>query len=110
MTRIGLIIQSVVAALIFVGLLGWWMYRSLRRSEEPVRLIVKWIITALMAPAIFLAGGAGPYGIIFALVIAAVLVITWGRSIFAGAAPPFGNLFSGGGVSPSPPPFSSPPP
>ena len=66
MTRIGLIIQSVVAALIFVGLLGWWMYRSLRRSEEPVRLIVKWIITALMAPAIFLAGGAGPYGIIFA--------------------------------------------
>src|SRR2546427_8982534 len=105
MTRIGLIIQSVVAALIFVGLLGWWMYRSLRRSEEPVRLIVKWIITALMAPAIFLAGGAGPYGIIFALVIAAVLVITWGRSICAVAAPPFENMFTGGEGPPRPPPF-----
>ena len=107
MTRIGLIIQSVLAALIFVGLLGWWMYRSLRRSEEPVRLIVKWIITALMAPAIFLAGGAGPYGIIFALVIAAVLVITWGRSICAVAARPFENLFTGGDVPPDPQPFYS---
>src|ERR1051326_2823901 len=107
MTRTAEIIRGTLIVLVFVGLLGWWMYRSLRRSEEPVGLIVKWVITALMLPALMLAGGAGAYGVIFALIIGLVLAITWATSIAGAVARPFENLFTGGDVPPDPQPFYS---
>ena len=107
MGRTADIIRGTLILLIFLGLLGWWMYRCLRRSEEPVGLIGKWVITALMLPALFLAGGAGLLAPPFAAVIGLILAIVWGRSVTGLIARPFVNLFTGGDTAPVPQPFYS---
>src|SRR5947209_6919354 len=94
------IIRGTLILLIFLGLLGWWMYRSLRRSDEPVGLIGKWVITALLIPAIFLAGGGGIMAPIFGGVIGIIVAIVWAPSITGVLARPFVNLFTGGETPP----------
>jgi tetratricopeptide (TPR) repeat protein len=103
----GHIIHGVLSVLIVLGVLGWWMYRSLRRSEEPVGLIAKWLITALVIPAIFLAGGTGVFMPIFGAIIGIVVAGIWARSIAGAIARPFVNLFTGGETPPDPQPYYS---
>src|SRR5712691_9827688 len=107
MRHTGHLLHGAVILLIFFGIVGWWMWRSLRRSEEPVGLIAKWVITAVLVPAIFLAGGAGVYAPILGAVIGLMLAIIWARSIAGLFARPFENLFTGGDIPPDPQPFYS---
>src|SRR6266849_5910317 len=100
-------IHAVLSLLIVLGIFGWWMYRSLRRSEEPVGLIGKWVLTAVLVPAIFLAGGAGVYVPIFGAIIGVLLAVIWARSIAGAFARPFVNLFTGGETPPEPQPYYS---
>ena len=101
------IIRGTLILLGFVGIVGWWMFRSLRKSEEPEGLIAKWVITAVMLGILFLALGAGPFAPLFAAVIGLILAITWGRSVAGAVARPFENLFTGGDTPPDPQPFYS---
>src|SRR5437899_12826352 len=103
----GHIIHAVLSLLIVLGILGWWMYRSLRRSEEPVGLIAKRVITALMIPAIFFAAGTGVFMPIFGAIIGVVMAVVWARSIAGAFARPFVNLFTGGETPPDPQPYYS---
>jgi len=107
MGHTGHLIHGVLIVLTFVGIIGWWMWRSLRRSEEPVGLIAKWVITAVLVPAIFLAGGSGVYAPLFGAVIGVMLAVVWARSIAGLVARPFENLFTGGDIPPDPQPFYS---
>src|SRR5881396_3683850 len=107
MIRTADIIRGTLILLIVLGVLGWWMFCALRRSEEPQGLIARWIITALMIPAIFLAAGGGVYSPIFAALIGVILAVTWARSIAGAFAKPFMDLFTGGDAPPDPQPFYS---
>src|SRR5437016_10837466 len=107
MTRPADIIRGTLILVIALGLAGWWLWRCLKRSEEPVGLIGKWLITALLIPALFLAGGTGPYMPIYGALVGAVMALVWTRSITHALSKPFINIFTGGETPPEPRPFYS---
>src|SRR5258708_31846697 len=101
------LIHAILVLIIILGGLGAWMFYSFRRSEDPTRLIVKWIITALTTPLIFVAAKTGVLAPPFAAVIGLILAFTWGGSIGAMVAKPFANLFTGGDTQVEPRPLYS---
>src|SRR5437660_1539191 len=101
------------AGLGILGLIIFVFVRAARRSEDPTRLIVRWLITFLIAGWVVYearkAQGAEKFGVLFfvALPSAVVLTILWGRTIGEFVARPFSNLFSGGDEEPDPVPLYS---
>ena len=97
--RIALILFAAAGFLGFIGFLFW---RALRRSDEPTRLIVKWLVTFLLLGWLgyetMRAQGADRLWVLIlvALPSAVVLIVLWGRSIGGLVARPFENMFMGG--------------
>ncbi len=92
------------------------MWCALKKSEDPARLVFKWVITAVVigfmikvvAPMV----GAGGYGAAFGgipltAVCGLALAIIWRRSIAELVANPFASLYDGGNVPPEPRPAYS---
>lgn len=108
--RIALIVFVLAGVLGLIGLLFW---RALRRSDEPVRLIIKWLITFLIVGWVVYearrAQGAGRLGVLIfvALPSAVVMIFLWGRTIGGLVARPFENMFTGGDEEPDPQPLYS---
>jgi outer membrane protein assembly factor BamD (BamD/ComL family) len=108
--RIALMLFAAAAILGFIGFLFW---RALRRSDEPVRFIVKWLITFLIVGWLGYetrrAQGTDRLWVLIlvALPSAAVLIVLWGRSIGGLVARPFENMFMGGDEEPDPQPLYS---
>jgi hypothetical protein len=42
------IIRGTALLIIAIGFLGWALVHTLKRSEDPARLIFKWILTAIV--------------------------------------------------------------
>src|SRR5688572_16080284 len=108
--RLGLLLFVAAGILGFIGFLFW---RGLRRSDEPARLVVKWLITFLLVGWLvyeaWRAQGADRLWVLIlvALPSAAVLIVLWGRSIGGLVARPFENMFMGGDEEPDPQPLYS---
>jgi len=115
MSRILEISLNVVLLLIVSGFAGWVFFRSLKRSAEPLKLIFKWIFTALVIGWFFAvavpAGQKGGYDAIFAiletLICGIALAITWRHSIIDLIANPIGSLYDGGREEVEPKPYYS---
>jgi tetratricopeptide (TPR) repeat protein len=109
------IIRGTVILLMALGGLGWLMARSLKRSDEPPRLIIKWIVTALViaflywkvGPLADSGGGDAWVAVIFTLVCGLILAATWRHSIGEMIARPFEVLYNGGDLAPEPRPVYS---
>jgi TolA-binding protein len=87
-----------------VVLFGWLGYRSLRRTDDPTRLVVKWALTALVlgyilyavVPTVRQGGYAAAFGgIPMAAVGGILLAIIWGSNVGAWFARPLESLFLG---------------
>jgi tetratricopeptide (TPR) repeat protein len=108
--RIALMLFAAAGILGFIGFLFW---RSLRRSDEPARLIVKWLITFLIVGwLVFEARRAQGFDRLWVLILVAlpsavVMIFLWGRTIAGLAARPFENMFMGGDEEPDPQPLYS---
>jgi tetratricopeptide (TPR) repeat protein len=113
-------IANVLELALCAGVVGWVMYRWLKKSDDPARLISKWVITAVMvsitwwvaARKIASSGGGMDYGTAFVVVIACaacgvVLGITWGSNIGEALGSPLASLFDGGDQEIVPQPFYS---
>jgi tetratricopeptide (TPR) repeat protein len=95
--------------------LGFFMARSLRRTEDPARLVVKWVVTGLVAffiawkllPLADNGGGDAWIAVVLGLVCGLILAATWRHSIGDFIAKPFEVLYNGGDVAPEPRPFYS---
>ena len=110
-------IAGVLELILCVGIIGWVLYRWLKKSDDPPRLISKWAITAVMggitwwvARSNFTSGGG--YGAAFIIGIACavcgiVLGITWGANIADFFGKPLTSLFDGGEQEVVPAPFYS---
>ncbi len=116
MTQTGHIIRGAVILVVGGGLLGWAMWRTLKNSEDPARLIFKWVLTAVVigfmvkvvAPMVGQGGyGAAFGGIPLTAVCGLVLAIIWRRNIAELVANPFASLYDGGNVPPEPRPAYS---
>jgi len=106
MSQILQIIWNVVLSLIAVGFCIWLAVWLLKRSDDPPKLIFKWIVTGValwfeffVALPNFGAGGfAALYGLAVALLSSIVMVVTWRHGIIDLIANPIASLYDGGKV------------
>ena len=109
------ILIAIVLIFAAVGGLIWFLWRTLKRTEDPPRLIFKWILTAMLLGLLVRyvmpvagQGGAGAiFGILAAAVIGLGLAVIWGRNIALLVAKPFASLYDGGDAQADPKPFYS---
>ena len=83
--------------LVILAILGWVMWRCLKRTEDD-RLIPKWIATALIAPiAVFVMISNGPFiGVPAAALLAIILGAMWAPNIGEFVAASLTSMFDGG--------------
>ena len=109
------IVRGTVILVIAVGIMGWLMWQSLKRSEDPARLIFKWVLTV---PVVWgLLFWLGPWAtsseagaLIGVPLLAAggiVLTAIWRHNIANMIAKPFASLYDGGSEPPIPKPAYS---
>jgi len=101
------LIHAILVLLVIIGGLVAWMFFALKRSDDPTRLVVKWILTVLTLPLIYVAAKTGVMAPPFAAVVGIILAIIWGSSIGGIVAKPFVNLFTGGDAEIEPQPLYS---
>lgn len=87
---------------------GWLLVRALKRSDEPGRLVMRWVVTAIFFPlGVFAVGWGGPFGMPILIICGLIVGVTWAPSIGAMAAKPLTSMFDGGDEPPEPKPFYS---
>jgi tetratricopeptide (TPR) repeat protein len=113
------ILETIGGLILFgflLGFVGWLFWRTLKRSEDPPKLILKWICSAaviaymgmFVGPMLKGGGYMGAFGgVPLAAVGGLVLAIIWRQSIAEIIAKPFGSLYTGGDEPPEPKPYYS---
>lgn len=102
-------VLSIGSLLLVIGLVGWAMWIWLKKSEDPPKLIFKWILSAiglvgLVAVGIYIRNGIErglDYGVAFFGVgctgaLGIYFAIIWRHEIAGLVAKPFGALYDGG--------------
>jgi tetratricopeptide (TPR) repeat protein len=123
MNRILETIVDVISAVFLFGFLGWVFWRALKNSDDPPKLIFKWVLSiALVTGEIFFfrgvsgsAAGGGEMGdagsaFLMAGSIAAVgivLGIVWAPNISELLFKPLTSMIDGGNEPPEPKPYYS---
>jgi tetratricopeptide (TPR) repeat protein len=115
MTQIGAIIRGLVVVLIFGGLAGWLVFRTVKKAEDPALMIVKWVVTAIVVgflvgfvmPMVASPGYGALFGVLITTVCGLVMAITWRRNLAGLVADPIASLYDGGNDAPDPQPFYS---
>src|SRR5689334_242342 len=110
------IIQVVIGTVFVLAVIGWFIWHTIRKSEDTGRMVFKWICTAgvlafmwfYVAPIVGEGGwGAAMSGIPLTALSGLALAIIWRHSIAALIAKPFTALYDGGDVPPEPKPAYS---
>jgi outer membrane protein assembly factor BamD (BamD/ComL family) len=92
---------------------GWWLWRCLKNSDDPAKLLFKWLVTLLclagLAGLVFgIEEGLGRLAVPFVCVaIGVVMSILWAPHIGALVAKPFTSMFDGGDEEIEPQPLYS---
>ena len=115
----GQFIRGLVILIVIAAALGWLLVRWLRTTREgPGRLVLKWVLTALvcvfiLAPLAPLGaqlttrGQGGAFLLVFVAAGGLILAIIWTPTVVNWISGKFEDLFTGGGVPPTPEPFYS---
>src|SRR5437899_9219376 len=99
-------VSGILEVLVCAGIIGWLLYCWLKKSDDPPRLISKWLVTAVMGGITWWVTASnfkegGSYGAAFIIGIACavcgiVLGITWGSNIAGFFGKSLTSLFDGG--------------
>ena len=109
------IVRGTVMLVIALGFIGWVFVRCLKRSDDPARLIFKWILTVpVVLGMLFWVGplatqseGGAFIGVPLIAACGLVLTAIWRHNLAELAAKPFTSLFDGGSEPPTPKPAYS---
>ena len=98
---------SILLALFAAGVI-WVMVRSIKKAEDPARMVFKWILTiplvVLSLLSVRLLGPFGPFLIVFCAIVLSCL---WTPHLGAWFIKPLTSLFDGGDVEIEPRPAYS---
>jgi tetratricopeptide (TPR) repeat protein len=102
------IVEGTIVLVFALGAIGWGFFRMLKRSDDPTKVIFKWVITLPLAVyGLFFASNLGPLGPPVMAVFGIIMAIMWGPHICAMAAKPFTALYDGGNEEPEQKPYYS---
>src|SRR5581483_4960722 len=109
------IVINSILSLIAIGFIIWLFYWTLKRSDDPAKLIFKWIFTGIVVWYVithimpdFAAGGfAAIFGLVQMLLVGLAMTVTWRHSIIGLIADPLGALYDGGKSEIEPKPYYS---
>jgi tetratricopeptide (TPR) repeat protein len=108
MHRTGDMIIGIAGIIVIVGAVAYGIFRSLRISEDPARLIAKWIITiGLLIFGVWFSKGFGPIAPLIMLLFAVPSGLIWAPAVGEFVARPLTNMFDGGGAEVTPQPIYS---
>ena len=105
--------EVLLSALGVVGII-WLAIHQLKSSDDPAKLIFKWIFSGLViwfgfiklaVPAFQQGGFVAIGGLILTLIFSIVMAITWRESIIDIVANPIASLWDGGKEEVEPRPF-----
>lgn len=105
--RTSAIIRGCLILTAIVAVSVWLLIHSLRNSDDPARLIAKWVLTLIVVGILIATVAPGVSGLLFVVVGALCLGILWGSSLGEMVARPFSDLFDGGSAPIDPQPFYS---
>lgn len=88
---IGLIFLSGVIALFI-----WLMWRSLKSSDDPGRLIARWVLSLASLPIFYMGARSGIFGLMFCVVGGVFLGLLWAPSIGHALSRPLTDAIDGG--------------
>jgi len=100
--------------LVFIALVGWVLWRTLKQTEDPAKLLFKWVLTLIFTVGIL--GYAAWIGfdnsaavtVPFACVIYCVAMsLLWAPHLGAMLARPLAAMYDGGSAEPDPEPLYS---
>jgi tetratricopeptide (TPR) repeat protein len=98
---------------VFLVLVVWAVFLVLRRSDQPIRLLLKWFFTALVLILMnwqmnrFHGTYANLGRLWVGLAVGFILLVIWRHNIADILAKPFGSLYDGGDVELEPRPYYS---
>lgn len=104
MEKLGQFLLGLAALLAGTGLTVWFIWRTIQKSEDPGRILFKWIATAVILGLLIVAGSmmagqgwAGAFiGPITAAAFGVVLGIIWAPHLGALIAKPLTSFYDGG--------------
>lgn len=99
--------MGLVSLVFVLCVISWGLWRVLARSEDPARLLVKWVVTVILAGLIVWSAKLGPFGVPAVAVLGVILGIMWAPNLGAMLASPLTSLFDGGGREIEPAPLYS---
>jgi tetratricopeptide (TPR) repeat protein len=107
------IASNVFFLFVITGFLGWFLFRLLKRSDAPAKLVFKWVFTAVMlalmifwlAPQFKQGGGAAVAALGLAGIWGIAMAITWRHTLINLVANPIASLYDGGTEEVEPKPF-----
>ena len=114
-TQPGVIVRAVIMGLLLTAAVGALVVHTVRKAEDPPRMIVKWCVTLLVAllfvfvalPSVAQPGYAALHGLSVTLICSIIMVITWRRDLAGLVANPIASLYDGGTEPPDPHPAYS---
>jgi len=114
MNHIGSIIGEILPLLVLGGLVGCFIFWTVKKAEDPARMIVKWVVTVPVVALVVSEvramqnnPGAAMVGLAVTLISGIIMTIVWRRSLINLVADPIASLYSGGNEPPDPHPFYS---
>ena len=103
------IVLSLGSLAVFIAIIGWGMWVWLKKSDDPPRLIFKWVLTAAGLAALIAVGihlrnviergldfGAAFMGAAYILILGVYFAAIWRHELAGLVAKPFGALYDGG--------------
>jgi hypothetical protein len=108
MSHTSLLVVNGGLSLAGLAFLVWLSIRTLRRSGEPMKLVIKWVVTLpFVAFCLFYAAHIGPFGPFLIVFMAVVMSFMWTPHISETLFSPLTNIFDGGNEPPEKKPYYS---
>ena len=109
------LVRGIVLLAVALGAIGWGIWHSLKRSDDPARLLFKWILTVPIV--LFIIFKLGPFatssqagafiGVPAVAACGILLAAIWRHNLANLVAKPFASLYDGGSEEPIPRPAYS---
>jgi tetratricopeptide (TPR) repeat protein len=115
MNRTFEIVSGVLGGAFLMAFIGWVCFRTFKNSEDPPKLILKWIFSVAVVGFMFKVavpefekgGHDAIHGLSWTLICGLAMAITWRHSLIEIIVKPFASLYDGGNEEPELKPYYS---